>query len=50
MTISGDFERFKYVNFETSFLKKENPFRKTAVLKLRTERFNVQTNRIGGKK
>ena len=31
MTITGDFERFQYFNFEASFLKKENFSRKTGV-------------------
>ena len=28
MTITGNFERFLYFNFETSFLKNTNPFQK----------------------
>ena len=28
MTISGNFERFKYFNFETNFLKNPTPFSK----------------------
>ena len=28
MTISGNFERFKYFNFETKFLENENLFQK----------------------
>ena len=31
MTITGDFERFQYFNFEASFLKKENFSGKTGV-------------------
>ena len=31
MTITGDLERFEYVNFETNFLKNENLFQKTEV-------------------
>ena len=32
LTISGNFERFQYFNFETDFLKNENLFHKTGVL------------------
>ena len=32
MTISGNFERFQYLNFETDFLENESFFRKTRVL------------------
>ena len=32
MTISGNFERFQYLNFETDFLENENFFPKTRVL------------------
>ena len=28
VTISGNFERVQYVNFETDFLKTKNPFQK----------------------
>ena len=28
-TITGNFEHFQYLNFETSFLKNENPLQKT---------------------
>ena len=31
VTISVNFERFQYFNFETDFLKKENLFQKTGV-------------------
>ena len=31
MTITGNFERFQYFNFETNFLKNVNPFQKTGV-------------------
>ena len=31
MTISGNFERFQYFNFETDFLESENLFQKTGV-------------------
>ena len=31
MTISGNFERFQYFNFETDFLENENLFQKTGV-------------------
>ena len=31
MIITENFERFRYFNFETSFLKNENIFRKTGV-------------------
>ena len=31
VTISGDFERFQYFNFETSFLENEILFQKTGV-------------------
>ena len=31
MTITGNFERFQYFNFETKFLKNENRFHKTGV-------------------
>ena len=30
-TISGNFERFQYFNFDTDFLKNENIFQKTGV-------------------
>ena len=31
MTISGNFERFQYFNFEADFLENENLFQKTGV-------------------
>ena len=31
VTISGNFERFQYFNFETDFLENENLFQKTGV-------------------
>ena len=31
VTITGNFERFQYFNFETIFLKNENLFQKTGV-------------------
>ena len=31
MTITGNFERFQYINFETNFLGNENLFQKTGV-------------------
>ena len=31
VTISGNFERFQYFNFETNFLENENLFQKTGV-------------------
>ena len=31
VTITGNFERFQYFNFETDFLEKENLFQKTGV-------------------
>ena len=31
VTISGNFERFQYFNFETAFLEKEILFQKTGV-------------------
>ena len=31
MTISGNFKRFQYFNFETDFLENENLFQKTEV-------------------
>ena len=31
MTITGNFERFQYFNFETNFLKNVNPIQKTGV-------------------
>ena len=31
MTVSGNFERFRYFNFETNFLENENLFHKTGV-------------------
>ena len=31
MTISGNFERFQYFNFEKDFLQNENLFQKTGV-------------------
>ena len=34
MTITGNFERFQYFNFETVFLENENPFQKNGVLLL----------------
>ena len=46
MTISVNFERFQYFNFETDFLENENLFQKTGVpvfklkaLKLKTHHF-----------
>ena len=32
MTITGNFERFQYFNFETDFLENENLFQKTGVI------------------
>ena len=32
VTISGNFERFQYFNFETDFLENENLFQKTVVV------------------
>ena len=32
VTVSGDFERFKYFNFETDFVENENLFHKTGAL------------------
>ena len=40
MTISGNFERYQYFNFETNFFKNENFFQKTGVL------FLVESTRI----
>ena len=40
MTISGNFERFQYFNFETDFLENENLFLKTG------EHFLVQSIEI----
>ena len=31
MTITGNFERFQYVNFETNFKGKPKPFTKTVI-------------------
>ena len=46
MTISGNFERFQYFNFETDFLENENFFQKLKVpffqwkaLRLKTHHF-----------
>ena len=40
MTLSGDFERFQYLNFETNFLENENLFKKLEYL------FLVETTKI----
>ena len=40
MTITGNFERFLYFNFETSFLKNTNPFQKLEY------RFLVESTKI----
>ena len=40
MTISGNFERFQYFNFETDFLENENLFQKTGVP------FSVESTKI----
>ena len=31
MTVSGNFQRFQYLQFETNFLEIKNPFQKTGV-------------------
>ena len=65
MTITRNFERFQYINFETNFLKNQNPFRKleyrflvdstkienaTFPYKAALPEGNVKTNRMGSTK
>ena len=65
MTITGTFELFQYFNFETSFLKNENLFKKmenrflvesdrienaTFSYKTAVTEANVKTNRMGSTK
>ena len=61
VTITKDFEHFQCFNFETSFLKNENLFRKVGVpffscesalfpFKASLSKVNVKTNRMGSKK
>ena len=43
MTISGNFERFQYFNFETDFLENESLFQKTGIpLRLKTYHFHTK--------
>ena len=65
MTITGNFERFQYFNFEINVLKNANPFKKpehcflvestkidniTSLYKTALSEANVKTNRMGSTK
>ena len=47
MTVTGNFERFQYFNFETNFLKNDNILQKTGVIllakKIEMENVNFRT-------
>ena len=47
MTVTGNFERFQYFNFETNFLKNDNILQKTGVIllakKIEMENANFHT-------
>ena len=43
MTISGNFKRFQYFNFETNFLENKNLFQKTRSTKIKKASFPHKT-------